>query len=159
PERVDGLCSNLDIEELKLKTLRYFEGGINEFFQQPERLPQGEQIRVEEFYRREGIRWALELEGGQRILVLDFTTNPGSILAGDSEANCGLKIRAEDLCALLDSVELLSILTQSCSVTTWGHSPQKAYQSLNVLWYAGFEDKVRLESYLTQFQRNDILTS
>jgi len=159
PDRVDELDVDMDQEKIIGDFRTLFENGKEVFFQQLEGNPQGKMVPVKELFRVEGMRWALDVEDGGRVLTIDFSSEPWEIIENQTAANCGLVIQKRDLAALLVSKELLSILTQSCSVSTWGDTHRRAYHSLNVLWYAGFDDCQRLDEYLGHFLKDAILNS
>ena len=148
PDRVDGFHSSGDLESIRFDFTSYYQANQAEFFRQLEVCEGGYKQTVAELFRSKGICWSLQTEEGHRIAEIDFTQNPAQLVEGASRANCGLIIKEKDLIALLESKELLSILTQSCSISTWGETKDRAYHALNVLWYAGFEDVQRLRDYI-----------
>jgi L-ascorbate metabolism protein UlaG (beta-lactamase superfamily) len=100
-----------------------------------------------------GVRWALKILGTTGVILVDFARR--KIRFGQHEllkqANCGMKIPGSILFDLIHSRQLMSILCQSDFIEVWGKEELYAHRALDALWYAGFEDSVRLEPWIDNF--------
>ena len=108
---------------------------------------------VLDLFRVLSVQCLLEVMGTDHCLLIDFMKE--QLSWGDKRlkdlANCGIKLQYYDLLDLCASRQLISIMMQSDRISVWGEDPKKAYRALDVLWYAGFEDKDRLHDFV-EFQ-------
>lgn len=106
---------------------------------------------VMDYFVKERVVWVLEILGAPQLFCVDFQSRTTSLCIEQVESNSRVRLSLQDFFDLLNGQMLLSILIQSSKIELRGSSHALAYRSLDVLWYAGFQDEQCLESYVESF--------
>lgn len=115
--------------------------------------------RMKKQCRLEGVVFSIDIVNCLVGYEIDFSTAEVKLKSSNELSTmCTFAIQLEDLEDLVYGRQLLSILMQTDRICVTGINDQMSYRALDIMFGAGFGDRLRLNSYIEHLHSNAIIT-